>query len=455
VIRILALFGICALAFSLGGCHRLSKEQRALRTELSQALRRQNYPTALALARRAIDAAPHDEGNWDRLVQAYFGLRDFAGVKRALASWRVAVEKPSTKVDEYAGDLSLAEGDPAAAVEFWSKVLRVQPKHLRVLEKIARAQEQQHHWLEENKAWCAVIQVHDSGTARAHRALCLRRLHHWEDALTDTHRAQELAPDDPEVIRARKLFERIGKFLAEIRELDARLVLSPKDAGLLCDRALLFLRSEDPELAWDDADAAANLDTSAVRPKLFKAIALIAFGRAGECEKLGVQPFIRLDAIKPEFLETISRLDSEISAERNNAELYVTRAWQLNDIAQPVLALADAENAARLDPKSGGAQAEASYALMKLGRADEAFERIKRATEVDPNFSTAWQYRGELETQRGDCVAAVESLSRALAINETAPALQKREECYRRLGLFVKAEQDHRALDELNARGVK
>jgi hypothetical protein len=34
-------------------------------------------------------------------------------------------------------------------------------------------------------------------------------------------------------------------------------------------------------------------------------------------------------------------------------------------------------------------------------------------------------------------------------------ALQKREQCYRRLGLLVKAEQDHRALEELNARTPK
>jgi tetratricopeptide (TPR) repeat protein len=157
----------------------------------------------------------------------------------------------------------------------------------------------------------------------------------------------------------------------------------------------------------------------------------------------------------PEFLETVARLDSEIAAERNNAELYAARAWQLNDIAQPRLALRDAEAALQLDAKSAGALAEMAYAVAKLGRTDEAFDDVKRATEADPNFSTAWQYRGELEMQRGAFVDAVESLTHALAINQTTAALQKREECYRRLALFAKAEQDHRALEELTARGVK
>jgi tetratricopeptide (TPR) repeat protein len=168
-----------------------------------------------------------------------------------------------------------------------------------------------------------------------------------------------------------------------------------------------------------------------------------------------VQKGIRLETLTPEFLETISRLDSEISVERSNAELYVARAWQLNEINQPALALQDAENAVRLNPKSAGAFAECSYALRKLGRADEALDRIKQATELEPNFSTAWQYRGELEIERGETLSAIESLSHAIDTTPTAMALQKREQCYRRLGLLVKADQDRRALEELNARMTK
>jgi tetratricopeptide (TPR) repeat protein len=242
----------------------------------------------------------------------------------------------------------------------------------------------------------------------------------------------------------------MGKFLPEIRELAAGLAVSPNDPGLLADRALIFLRSEDYELSLEDSTEAAKLGPWAVRPKLFQAIALIALGRADECERLAVQNSIRLEALTLEFLETIGRLDSEISVERSNAELHVSRAWQLNEINQPALALQDAEKAARLDPKSAGASAECSYALMKLGRGDEALQQIKHATTLDPSFATAWQYRGELEMARGETLSAIESFSHALETTQTALALQKREQCYRRLGLLVKAEQDRRALDELN-----
>ena len=156
-----------------------------------------------------------------------------------------------------------------------------------------------------------------------------------------------------------------------------------------------------------------------------------------------------MEALPSEFLETVGRLDSEISAERNNAELYVSRAWQLNEIGQPALSLQDAQTAAQLDPKAAGPCAEASYALTKLGRVPEALEQIKRATELDPNFSTAWQYRGELEMARGEILSAIDSLTHSLETNQTVIALEKREQCYRRLGLLVKAEQDRKAREEL------
>ena len=192
-----------------------------------------------------------------------------------------------------------------------------------------------------------------------------------------------------------------------------------------------------------------------MRPKLFRAIALIQLGKYSEAEKLGVRRSLHVDLLTQEFLQSISRIDADISVERTNGELYVARAWQLNEIGQPALALQDAESAAQLNAKSAGACLEKSYALKKLGRAAEAFEQIKRATELDSQFATAWQYRGELEMEQLDYNAAIESFSRALALNKSAVILEKREQCYREVGLIAKAEQDHRAAQELIAKALQ
>lgn len=450
--RRLVFFVLCAATILAGSaCDRAaSREEKTLRTQLREALHEKSYDKAAELARRLLKLKPEDEGNWDRLVQAQFGLRDLAGVKQSLEEWRRKVKNPSPKLDEYTGDHAVEAHEPTLAVQAWTKVLAAEPKNIRVLEKMARLEKTQQHWAEENSAWTARIEVQDNAMARINRALCRRRLHRWQDAFDDLHRAQELAPNDPEVLRVGKRLEQMGRFLAEIRELNASLAVSPNDPGLLADRALIFLRSEDYELAFEDGVEAAKLGPWAVRPKLFQAIALISLGRADECEGLAVQKSIRLQALTPEFLETISRIDSEISVERSNAELYVARAWQLNEINEPALALQDAEKAARLDPKSASASAEWGYALMKLGRPEDALQQVKQATALDSTFATAWQYRGELEMARGEILSAIESFSHAIETTQTAVALQKREQCYRRLGLLVKAEQDRRALEEIN-----
>lgn len=454
--RTLAAWAIIGALLVLPGCHRaVSKEERALRAELQQALDEQAYEKAVELARRHLKLKPQDNGTWDRLVRSQFGMRDFAGVKQSLEEWRRAVPKPSLTLEQYAGDLAAGQKDWPVAVEAWTKVIAAEPKNTAVLEKIARAEKLQKRWPQEDNAWTAHIAVQDNAIARINRALCRRRLHRWQDAFDDLQRAQALAPDDPEVQRGAKPLEQLGRFLADIRQLDSSLAVTPDDPGLLADRALVFLRSEDFELALEDAEAAEKFGPWAMRPKLFQALALIDLGRADECEKLSVHRQIRLDALTPEFLETMGRLDSEISAERNNAELYVARAWQLNEIGQPAMALQDAETGARLDPKSAGACAEASYALTKLGRAADALQQIKRATELDENFATAWQYRGELEMGRGETLSAIESFTRSLEANQTVAALQKREQCYRKLGLLVKAEQDRKAQEELNAQMSK
>ncbi|MDP9005241.1 MAG: hypothetical protein M3N12_10695, partial [Verrucomicrobiota bacterium] len=267
-----------AVAIALTGCDRTAKEQKALRAELRDTLNAHSYAKAAEVARRILKLNPQDNGTWDRLVQAEFGLRDPDAIKQALEDWRRGVTNPSTNLDEYTGDLALEQHDPAGAVQAWKKVIGVDPKNIRVLEKIARAEKAQQHWTEENATWTTYLEVQDGAVARVTRALCRRRLHRWQEAFEDLKRARELAPDDPEVQRGGKLLEQMGKFLADIREVDAALAVSPNDPGLLADRALMFLRSEDNELALEDAASAAKLGPWAMRPKLFQAMALIELG---------------------------------------------------------------------------------------------------------------------------------------------------------------------------------
>lgn len=443
-------FAAVVIALSVGCSRGISDEQKAVRAELRHALEEHDYVRAVELAARVVGASPQENTGWEQLAEAQLALGDIENAKETLATWRLNVRQPSAKFDEFTGDIAEREQNAPAAFEAWRKALAADAKNVSVLRKLARVQRAQRDSAAENATLTALLQIEERGADRMARALCLRRLHRWTEAFDDSRRAQELAGNDPDVVSGGKLFENLGKFLAEIRELDARLAVTPGDDQLLTDRALLFLRSEDPELALQDSEAAAKLAPWAMRPRLFRAIALIDLGREQECEQLGIDNRLRLAALTPEFLETIARLDSEISAERSTAELYITRGWQLNEIGQPKLALEDANKALEIDANSASACAESAYALAKLGRGEEAFEQIKRATELDANFSTAWFYRGELEMSRGDHTAAIQSFTRGLAIAQTPVALQKREECYRHVGLLAEADEDRRQREALD-----
>ena len=451
---VLLVLALTALAFP--ACERPStREVKALSAELDRAQRHRDFGNAESVAREILKRAPHHDGAWAALVEARLQMNDLSGAEKIISEWRAAERQPETELEEATGDAALARQDEQEAILHWQKALGRDPKNERVLRKIAELEHVHRHWIEEDAAWSRLIKTRDSADARLKRAIARRQLHRWEDAFGDLQRARLLAPDNAQVEEWSQRFERLGKFLDEVRELDTSISSSPADFTLLGDRALAFLRADDPELALDDAERARKLAIWAIRPKLLQAIALVELNRANEGADLLVRNSIRLEQLSAENLEAFRRLDGQIAVERTNADLFVSRAWQLNEIGQPELAQEDAETALTLDKKSAGALAELSYALMKLGQSDEALTRIKLATDLDPQLAIAWQYRGEIEMARGETVSAIDSLTHALQLNQTAIALRKRAECYRKIGYNDRAEEDLHALEDLTARVMK
>ncbi|HJT82194.1 MAG TPA: tetratricopeptide repeat protein [Chthoniobacterales bacterium] len=449
-------FGLIIWSLVLSGCEKESvRVEKAQRRQLAHELQNHSYAAAAPIARQLLQRKPHDERIWKQLLHAQLGLHDLEGAKQSLERWRTAVPKHSIRLEEFQGDIARDEKNHPAALAAWEKVIQTQPNNIRVRKKIAMLHQSLQHWAEAEAAWNEAMKLKETSAERLNRAICRRRLHRWNEAFEDYRRAVELGPDDPEVHRWSKVFDGLQTNKQQLGEFDAKLAVLPDEIGLLSDRALLFLRSEDPEMALEDAQHAARLAPWALRPKLFQGIALIRLGRTKQADALGVRRPISLQSLTPEFLESASRLDLAIAVERSNSEHFIARSWQLNEIGQPKLAAQDAEAAVRLDPRSAGALTELAYALTKLGRAEEAYDKVRQATTFDPNSAPAWQYRGELEMARGDYLTAVDSLTHAAGIHQSVAVLQKRAECYQRLGLNGRAEEDHRTVQRLMATSVQ
>jgi tetratricopeptide (TPR) repeat protein len=439
-----------------GGCQPDNvRQEKKLRRELVHELRNHSYTAAAPIARQLLQRKPRDEKVWKQLLQAELGLHDLEGAKQSLQRWRTTVPAPSIRADEFQGDIARDEHDYAAAQASWNKVASAQPNNHRIWEKLALLAQTQQRWAEAEATWGTALQLRQTATARLNRAICRRHLRHWNEAFEDFEAARKLGPDDPEVRRWSRAFEALQRARDQIAELDAKVALLPDEVGLLADRALLMLRADDPELALEDSERAAKLGPWALRPKLFQAAALIELNRPRQAEAIGVRRPFSLQVLSPEFLEEASRLDLAIAVERNNPEHLITRSWHLNEIGQPKLALQDADAALQLDPRSAGALIEQAYALTKLGRPEEAYQKVKLATTLDTNSAAAWQYRGELEMAREDYLNAVDSLSRAAGIHQSVAVLQKRAECYQRLGLNARADEDHRTVQRLMTTAVQ
>ena len=431
------------------------RQEKAQRRQLSHELHNHSYATAAPIARQLLQRKPHDERIWKQLLQAQLGLHDLEGAKQSLERWRSTIPKHSIRVEEFQGDIAREEKNHSTALSAWQKVIQQQPNNRRVRRKIAMFHQSLQQWGDAEVAWNEAMKLKETATERLNRAICRRRLHRWNEAFEDYRRATELGPDDPEVHRWSKVFEGLQGYKDQLGEFDAKLAILPDEIGLLSDRALLFLRSDDPEMALADCEHATKLAPWALRPKLFQGIALVQLGKTKQADAVGIRRPISLNSLTAEFLESASRLDLAIAVERTNSEHFIARSWQLNEIGQPKLAAQDAEAAVRLDQRSAGALTELAYALTKLGRAEEGYDKVRQATALDPNSAPAWQYRGELEMARGDYLTAVDSLSRAAGIHQSVAVLQKRAECYQRLGLNGRAEEDHRTVQRLISTSVQ
>ncbi|HEY4283330.1 MAG TPA: tetratricopeptide repeat protein, partial [Chthoniobacterales bacterium] len=358
-VRLLILAGLI-----LAGCQPESvRQEKALRRQLVHELRNHSYAAAAPIARQLLQRKPRDERLWKHLVHAQMGLHDLDGAKDSLQRWRRAISSPSSRAAEFQGDLAKEEHDYPAALSVWSTIVQTEPNNSRVRQKIAFLQQTLGHWSDAETEWAKALGLKETVTARLNRAVCLRRLHRWDEAFADYQRAVQLGKDDPEVRRWSTVFAGLQKNKQQIAELDAKLTMLPDDPGLLGDRALLFLHSEDPEMALEDSERASNVASWALRPKLFQGVALIELNRSRQLDALGLHRPFSLDSLTPEFLETASRLDLAIAVERTNPEHFITRSWYLNEIGQPKLALQDAETAVRIDQKSASGLAELAYAL--------------------------------------------------------------------------------------------
>jgi hypothetical protein len=445
-----------------------SPELQQLRGQLKKAQDAEDKPAIIELSRRIVGIVPNDAGTWNTLAQTQSETEELDGLERTLDAWQKAFKRPPAAIEDFRAGLCFKRKDYQCAEQHWLAFIATKPPRTDIAtdyDALAELCAEQARWADHAAYRTKAIAAQDTAARRVLRAVAFLRLHNWDAAYADMAKANKMDATDPQVKEWLPQFEQLQKFLPQIKPLDAQIAKSPDDpavAGLLLERARVFILAGRPLLAIDDAERAFKLQPSSMRARIELAEALLDAGQAENAQKLEVDRYLRRGEdklataspsggghVSDETLRELGTLDARLSANPKDADALVARAKILRELRQFTLALADANAGLAINDKSAAAHFEAAQDLDGLDRQKEALLHGGIATELDPNDSNMWLFRGVLERQRADFAGAVASQTRSIEINESLVALSEREQCERRIGKTAEADADLRRIQQL------
>lgn len=461
---------LIVLGLSLGASGLLrgaSTDISVLREQLAAAQEEKDNPAIIELSRKLVDAVPQDSSVWETLARAQLAaakeappaLADssYQRCAETLAAWEKKIAPRPSVIDDLRGDLSAARDDYRAAEIYWRAFVTASPKAAHTLDKLADRLTIEEKWNEALELRTRSLAIEDTVERRLERANLYLELHHWDKALADADKANEMDPANPAAKASRPKFELLKKFLPRIKALDLQVAKTPRTVAPLLDRARLFTLVGAPSLALKDSQQAMKIAPGAMRPRIQAGEALLDLARSDaakleEAAKLSVSHDIARDKtghVDEATLRALGDCDAFILLNPKKADAFAGRAKVLRRLNQNVLALADAKAALTLDPNLADAHFQAAHALDALGRPKEAMLHAEKATTLNPTDPVMWYYRGLLEAQRADFPAAIRSQTESLAIRESYVALAEREKCERRTGRLAEADADATRLKQL------
>ena len=453
----LRTFAIAVLLLLSGSAFAATEapQLQQLREQLKKAQEAEDKPAIIELSQRIVAIAPKDSNAWDTLAQTQLGTDELDGLERTLDAWPKTSKKPAAAAEDLRAELCFKRKDYQCAEKHWLAFIATKPPRADLAtayDNLAELCAAQSRWADHATYRTKAITAQDTAARRVLRAVAYLRLHDWDAAYADVAKANKMDATDSQVKEWLPEFEQLQKFLPQIKTVDAQIAKSPDNAALLLERARVLILAGRPLLAIDDAERAFKLQPSSMRARIQLAEALLDAGQSDDAAKLDVDKYLRRGEdkhVSDEALRELGTLDARLSANPRDADALVARAKILRELRQYTLALADANAALAINDKSAAAHFEAAQNLDRLFRQKEALSQAQIATELDPQDSNMWFFRGVLERQRADFAGAIASQTRSIEISESLDALTEREQCQRRIGKTAQADADLRRIHEL------
>lgn len=205
-------------------------------------------------------------------------------------------------------------------------------------------------------------------------------------------------------------------------------------ASILNDRAVAYVRANQPKLALDDYNRAVQMFAEYPAAYNNRGNLLVALGQPAEA----IKDFDRAILLAPGYAAAYSN--------RANARL---------KLGQTREAIPDFTRAIELLPASAPPLSGRGLALLSTGKPHAAIRDFSRAVNADTRFASAYRNRAEARLSVGQTDEAVEDLSRAIAFDvSNAEIYVVRGYAYLAAANTASAIKDFARAIELDARSV-
>lgn len=436
----LIIWGLVVFLIAGNSLQGASANLPQLRAQLAAAEKAEDKESIAEISRRILEVTPTDSKLWEKLARQRLEMKDYDHCEATLALWEKTVKPRPAVIDDLRGDLTYERDGYKKAEPYWLAFIASKPNKDAAgatYAKLADACVDQSRWTQNLEYRTRVVALKETAANRVGRATALLRLHRWDEAYADMNKANTLDPIDTSVKEWLPQFELLSKFLPHLKELDAQIAKSPNDAAPLLEQARVLTVADRPLLALEDCQKALKLQPNSMRVRIQTAEAYLDTNEPDKAAKLQVSDKLVRDSdkhVSEDALRELGANDALLAQNPKNFDALLQRSKVLYGLKQFTLGLADARAALAINDKSAAAHLAVAHNLDDLGQKKEALAEARKATELDPSDWMNWSFRGMLEKERADFSAAIESLTRSLAIHESGDALDARADCERRLG---------------------
>jgi len=414
----------------------------SLQIQLKAAEEAEAWPSVAEIARHMLVNTPKDAGLWEKRARAFATAEDWTRCAETLDDWLKATGQKIPAMDSLRGDVALAQGHKAAAVEAWNTCIRAAPKDAETRDKLADLLQRLNAWADAAKVLEQRIKIQPTPDSLSSLAVTYAVLQNWKLASANISKANKLDATDDSVAKNLPRIERAERSQIEIKKLEGAIAAAPKDVAPLLEHAIFFFDLGWPEIALKESEDALQLWKESRGAMLLRAAALVTLQRNDEIDNSDID-VTEEGYKKPAVLRALARVDSELQANGPQAALLGKRAHHLNIAGQYDLSIKDTDDALKLDANCDAALAARAEEMVSTGKDWQALPEAKRATEINPKNALAWFLIGQIENKHHNFAQATQALSKTLELQPgDRDAIALREKSYRELGKTAEADAD-------------